>query len=102
MEPRRKAVLREIADRHLPAAISRRPKYGFGFATRAYFEDAARPEFLLDGSLRDVLEAPAAEWASAVAQADESQVMALWTGEIWHRLTIEGRSVETVERELWR
>jgi asparagine synthase (glutamine-hydrolysing) len=102
MEPQRKAVLREIADRYLPAAISRRPKYGFGFDTRAYFEEAARPEFLLDGALRDVLEAPREGWAAAVARADESQLMTLWTGEVWHRLTIGAQPVAAVERELWR
>ncbi len=102
MEPQRKAVLREIADRHLPPAISRRPKYGFGFNTRAYFERAARAEFLLDGSLRDVLEAPRVQWESALADADESQLMSLWTGEIWHRLVIGAEPVDAVERELWR
>ena len=101
MEPQRKAVLREIADRHLPDEISRRPKYGFGFDTRAYFEGAARVEFLLDGSLREVLEAPLGEWSRAIAAADESQLMSLWTGEIWHRLVIGGESVDAVERALW-
>jgi asparagine synthase (glutamine-hydrolysing) len=101
MEPHRKAVLREIGDRHLPPAISRRPKYGFGFATRRYFDARARQEFLLDGALREALEAPRDEWAQALASADESQYMSLWTGEIWHRLTIGGQPVEEVERELW-
>jgi hypothetical protein len=48
-----------------------------------------------------VLEASRGEWAAAVADADESQLMTLWTGEIWHRLTIGGEPVDAVERALW-
>jgi len=102
MDPQRKAVLREVARRHIPDEIIRRPKYGFGFDVRRYLEGSVRPEFLLDGVLRDLMEAPREDWASALETNENlTQVLALWTGEIWARLVLEGKQVAEVERELW-
>jgi len=102
MDPHRKAVLREVARRHLPGEIIRRPKFGFGFDVRRYLKGAARPEFLLDGALRELVEAPREQWAAALDTNDNlTQVLALWTGEIWARLVLEGKQEAEVERELW-
>ena len=101
MEPQRKAPLREIGMRHLPKAIPRRPKIGFGFDARAYLDEAARPEFLLDGRLRDIVEASREGWRAALGEVHDHQRLLLWSGEIWCRLFLEDQPVERVEEELW-
>ncbi len=101
MEPARKAPLRELGRRLLPAGIAERQKKGFGFDVRRYIDPRARGEFLRDGILRETFEAPAAEWGAAVEAADGAQALLLWTGEIWCRLFVAGETVSTVERELW-
>ena len=52
--------------------------------------------------LRDALGIPAEPWRDTVARAAGHEVLRLWTGEIWCRLFLEGRSRSTVEQELWR
>src|SRR5256885_9888103 len=63
--PERKGVLRDLARAHLPRGVANRTKLGFGFDVRRYLHGAARPEFLADGRLRDVLRVPAGEWGEA-------------------------------------
>jgi asparagine synthase (glutamine-hydrolysing) len=103
MEPARKGVLRDLSDSHLPREVARRPKRGFGFDVRAYIEPAARPEFLLDGALRELLGVDRARWAAAVAPAPSpAQALRLWSGEVWCRTVLEGRPAAEVESALWR
>jgi asparagine synthase (glutamine-hydrolysing) len=99
--PLRKGVLRDLGARHLPRGVSKRAKVGFGFDVRRYLEPAARPAFLLDGALRELLGAPRDEWRATVEAAASHQALRLWTGEAWCRLFLEGKSVREVESELW-
>jgi asparagine synthase (glutamine-hydrolysing) len=55
VEPRRKELLRGLADRHVLPGVGDRSKIGFGFDVARYIESVARPEFLLAGHLREVL-----------------------------------------------
>ena len=71
MEPGRKGLLRDLADRRLPREVARRQKRGFGFDVRRYIEPSARPEFLLDGALRELLGVDRERWAAAVFPARE-------------------------------
>jgi asparagine synthase (glutamine-hydrolysing) len=98
IEPERKGLLRELARRRLPAGVADRPKIGFGFDVGAYIGSAARPEFLTEGRLREVLEVDRATWSEAVA---DQQSLLVWTGEIWCRLFLDGETVDAVEDALW-
>ena len=103
MEPGRKGVLRDLADRHLPREVARRRKRGFGFDVRRYIEPAARPEFLADGALRDLLGVERDRWAAATAPAPSAaQALRLWSGEVWCRAVLEGQSTDDVAAALWR
>jgi asparagine synthase (glutamine-hydrolysing) len=102
MEPTRKGVLRDIADRHLPLEVARRRKRGFGFDVRSYIEPRARPEFLLDGALRDLLEVDRTRWAEATVPARSSaQALRLWSGEVWCRAVLDGQRPDAVAEALW-
>jgi asparagine synthase (glutamine-hydrolysing) len=100
--PLRKGVLRDLGRRHLPRAVAGRPKVGFGFDVRRYLEPAARPEFLADGALREVLGFARDEWAAATAGLAHDQALRVWSGEAWCRLFLAGERVAEVERALWR
>ena len=103
MEPGRKGILRDLADRRLPREVARRQKRGFGFDVRRYIEPAARPEFLLDGALRELLGVDRQRWAAAVAPAPgAAQALRLWSGEVWCRAVLDGQATEEVEAALWR
>jgi asparagine synthase (glutamine-hydrolysing) len=99
--PLRKGVLRDLGRAHLPAAISRRAKIGFGFDVRRYIDGHARPEFLGDGALREAFGLPAAEWAGVLRSASSAHALRLWTGEAWWRHFVEGQPGVTVEADLW-
>jgi asparagine synthase (glutamine-hydrolysing) len=101
MLPTRKAILRRLARRHLPEGVADRPKVGFGFDLNTYLVRAARPEFLLDGILRDLQGVSRPRWAEMVAQPG-NRPLPLWTAEIWARLFLEGESAQTVHDRLWR
>ena len=101
VEPEHKGVLRDLAARRLPDGVARRPKLGFGFDAGRYIADAARPEFLADGRLREVLETPAERWRDRVAAADGWVAQLLWTGEIWCRVVLDGQPAAEVEEALW-
>ena len=103
MEPGRKGLLRDLADRHLPREVARRQKRGFGFDVRRYIEPAARPEFLLDGALRELLGVEREQWRAATVPAPSAaQALRLWSGEVWCRVVLERQSTDEVEAELWR
>jgi asparagine synthase (glutamine-hydrolysing) len=101
-QPLRKGVLRDLGRRHLPRSVAARAKVGFGFDVRRYLAPAARPEFLAEGVLRDVLGFAREEWATATSGLAHDQALRVWSGEAWCRLFLEGRSVDEVEAELWR
>jgi asparagine synthase (glutamine-hydrolysing) len=101
-QPLRKGVLRDLGSRHLPRAVARRAKVGFGFDVRRYLAPAVRPEFLREGALRDVLQVSRADWDALAAGAASHGALRLWTGEIWCRLFLEGQADATVEAALWR
>lgn len=99
---RTKDVLREVARPHLPARVAARPKQpGLLFDVRRSIEAAARPGFLLDGSLREVLGKPASAWRESVAGASHRTALSLWSGEIWCRQMLGGESDARIEDELW-
>jgi asparagine synthase (glutamine-hydrolysing) len=99
--PERKGVLRDLARVHLPRGVAGRAKLGFGFDVRCYLDGAARPEFLADGRLREVLEVPTAEWRAGVARLSSAHALRLWTGEVWCRLFLYGEDDGEVEAALW-
>jgi len=101
LQPERKAILRRLACRHLPDGIASRPKVGFGFDLSTYLVDAARPEFLIDGMLREQQGTSRSEWQRMIRRPGAWQ-LPLWTGEIWVRLFLAGQSSQAVAGELWR
>lgn len=101
VEPRRKEILRELADRHLPPGIGDRPKVGFGFDVHRYLDGHTRPEFLLDGHLRELWGIPTEQWADGLATLDNHGALRFWSGEIWARGILGGESRETIESALW-
>jgi asparagine synthase (glutamine-hydrolysing) len=103
IEPDRKQVLRDIARRVLPDGVAERPKVGFGFEVDRYLgAGAARPEFLRDGRLREVLGvADRAEWLARVDGAVGQHALLLWTAEIWCRQFLDGDSDDEVAGALW-
>jgi asparagine synthase (glutamine-hydrolysing) len=102
VEASHKGILRDLAERRLPEGVSRRPKLGFGFDAGRYIAEAARPEFLADGRLREVLGAPAERWRERAAAARGWEAQLLWTGEIWCRLMLDGQSSGEVDEALWQ
>jgi asparagine synthase (glutamine-hydrolysing) len=102
VRPERKALLRDVALRHIPEEIVRRPKVGFGFDVRGYIEPAARPEFLHAGRLTEMFEMEPAAMAEVAAAAQSHGTLLLWTGEIWARLFLDGASRGEVADALWR
>jgi asparagine synthase (glutamine-hydrolysing) len=101
MEPRRKGVLRDLCDRHLPREVARRPKRGFGFDVRRYLEPSARRSFLADGALRELLAVDRQRWDAAIAAPTAAQALRMWSAEVWCRLVPGGDAPEAVARELW-
>jgi asparagine synthase (glutamine-hydrolysing) len=103
MEPGRKGLLRDLADRVLPREVARRQKRGFGFDVRRYIEPCARRDFLVDGALRELLQVDRERWAEAVHPArSAAQALRLWSGEVWCRAVLDGQPTEEVEQALWR
>jgi asparagine synthase (glutamine-hydrolysing) len=102
-QPRLKGVLRDVARRHLPPSIANRPKYpGLSFNASRRIEEAAHPDFLADGFLRQALRQPQARWQELREAGTRRTGLRLWTAEIWTRLFLEGHSVAQVEADLWR
>jgi asparagine synthase (glutamine-hydrolysing) len=100
--PDPKGVLRDVAHAYLPARVVRRPKQvGLGSSARGRLLSGARPEFLADGRLRDVLGLAGARWQDLTAQLLGHNPVALWTTEIWCRLILDGQSTEAVDAALW-
>jgi asparagine synthase (glutamine-hydrolysing) len=100
LEPARKAPLREIGRRLLPASVVDRPKVGFGFEVERYLDGALRPEFMRDGLLREVLEVDRDRWNGRLGELGRG--LRPVTAEIWLRTVIEGRSSDAVAHEIWR
>jgi asparagine synthase (glutamine-hydrolysing) len=99
IEPERKAPLRAIARRLLPASVVEREKVGFGFEVSRYLGDAVRPEFLRDGLLREAIEVPRDEWD--VRLPAMRSALAPVTAEIWLRSLVRGDAREDVQTALW-
>jgi asparagine synthase (glutamine-hydrolysing) len=100
VEPERKAPLREIGRRLLPASVAEREKVGFGFDVARYLGGAVREEFLRDGLLRDELGVPRAGWDGRVPEMCAS--LGPLTAEIWLRAVARGDSADDVDETLWR
>ncbi len=101
IEPQRKALLRELAARYVPAAIAARPKIGFGFDIDRCIGSALRPSFLGDGHLRELLARPVQDWTVIVDALRGQQRLIFVTAEILCRSLIDGQSGAAIERELW-
>ena len=99
VEPERKAPLRAIGARLLPAAVVEREKVGFGFEVAAYLGGFVRDEFLRDGMLREALGAPRAEWNARVPSL--ARALAPVTAEIWLRTIVRRDPPEAVQASLW-
>jgi asparagine synthase (glutamine-hydrolysing) len=100
--PRQKGLLADVAATHIPKAVLRRPKVGgMLLGSDRWITEAARPEFLRDGMLRDVLELDADHWRRCVDAATGLQGFTLWSAEVWSRLVVAGGSSSAVEAELW-
>jgi asparagine synthase (glutamine-hydrolysing) len=98
--PSPKGLLRDVARQRLPGAIVRRPKQpGLLVGGGSGIVEAARPDFLERGFLRDLLQLPSDSWRRLVDQAGAGAQ--LWTAEIWCRLFIDGQDAAAVERDLW-
>jgi asparagine synthase (glutamine-hydrolysing) len=102
VRPHSKGILRELAIDRFGERIGRRPKQPFQFPVREYIRAGADPDFLLEGRLRELLRWTRAEWRERRDRAAPQDEFLLWTGEIWARLTLERKTVEQVEGELWR
>ena len=101
LRPERKALLREVALRHVPREVVERPKVGFGFDVREYIVPRARPEFLHEGRIGELFGIDGAGMAAIAAGAQSHGTLLLWTGEIWCRLFLAGESPDTVAEALW-
>jgi asparagine synthase (glutamine-hydrolysing) len=100
VEPERKAPLRELGRRLLPAGVAEREKVGFGFDVGRYLSGAVRPEFLRDGLLREELGVERARWDEHVPAM--AAALAPVTAEIWLRVVVAGHSGDDVQAGLWR
>ena len=100
VEPERKALLRELGARVLPPGVAERSKIGFGFDIDRYL-GAARPEFLGDGALREVLGVARADWGPRVAELRGQPRMLATTAEILLRGLAGGESPEAIDRAVW-
>ena len=100
IEPERKAALRAIGRRLLPASVVAREKVGFGFDVGRYLDGAVRDEFLREGLLREELGVDRARWDRRLPAltADLAPV----TAEIWLRALVRGEAPDAVEHEVWR
>jgi asparagine synthase (glutamine-hydrolysing) len=97
VEPTRKAILREVARRWIPITLIERSKLGFSFEVIDYFRAAARPEFVSDGMLRELVgDCTHSMWRPRAVG------MRIWTAEVWARLFLGRESVAAVEEALWR
>ncbi|PZS21454.1 MAG: hypothetical protein DLM61_27915, partial [Pseudonocardiales bacterium] len=99
--PERKGVLRDLARTHLPRGVASRSKLGFGFDVRPYLAGAARPGFLAEGHLRELLGITVDDWRAGLTGMSSAHALRFWTGEIWCRVLLGGERVEDVESALW-
>jgi asparagine synthase (glutamine-hydrolysing) len=101
--PFSKGLLRESARRRLPRAVIARPKVrGMVFDVKDWLAERARPEFLLDGVLRDLFGVESSDWRRLVERTEAERVVRLWSAEIWCRSAVNGSSDAEIERALWR
>src|SRR4051812_5927241 len=100
VEPERKALLRDVAAGVLPREVAERPKVGFGFDMGRYLA-AARPEFLGDGALREVLGVARADWGTRVGELRGQPLLLATTAEILLRGLTGGESPAAIDRALW-
>lgn len=100
--PHVKGILRDVGRRYLSRRVAMRTKFlGMNLNGRRRIEEAARPQFLEEGVLRELLGIPAERFRALSATATGRRGLQLWTAEIWARLFLEGQSVERVEADLW-
>jgi asparagine synthetase B (glutamine-hydrolysing) len=99
--PQPKGILRDVARRSLPARVARRPKrIGLSPDTHRLIAPA-RPGFLEDGRLREILAVPAADWRQLLRDLTSLEAARAHTAEIWCRLFLDGQGAHAVEAELW-
>jgi asparagine synthase (glutamine-hydrolysing) len=101
IEPSRKGILRDLGSLYLPGEVARRPKVGFGFEVDQYIRPAMRPEFLLNGRVRDLFPVTDERWRAGVTGLARKPLLLFVTSEIWCRAFLEGDSMEAIDAELW-
>jgi asparagine synthase (glutamine-hydrolysing) len=102
VSPWTKGILRDVARSLLPSTIAHRPKiYGMAFDSGAWIADVADPRFLSGGVFREMFGIPAREFSDILAIARGALHVRLWSAEVWCRSVFEGKSVATIEKELW-
>jgi asparagine synthase (glutamine-hydrolysing) len=99
VEPERKAPLRELGRRLLPASVVERGKVGFGFDVAAYLGGAVNEAFLRDGRLREELGVARADWDAKLPELRAA--LAPVTAEVWLRTVVDGQLPDAVQAELW-
>jgi asparagine synthase (glutamine-hydrolysing) len=100
--PRPKGILRDVAEHHLPRRIALRAKRGgLSRDARSLIGAAARPEFIDDGHLRGVIDAPLPPWRDMLRSLTSREMISVCSAEICCRLFLDGSSVARVEAELW-
>ena len=107
---RLKYLLRRVAERHVPEAITNAPKRGFMFPIaywlKSELRDVTRHLLLEDSKFvergffrRDALERLLAEHQSGLAD-HHHRIWMLVNLEVWHRLFIEGQGIDAVSEDL--
>lgn len=95
---RDKWVVRKIADRYMPRALSRRIKIGFWTTV---FERMHVDAAYFDASfVRDLFQLTTRQMEAIVAAADQDLLMRLLHLDVWGRVCVEERAHETVRARL--
>ena len=97
-----KGILRELALERIPREAIDRPKRGFGVDADRYLEPAVKPDFLLDGVLRDTLGVDRDRWAADVGSLKYHATLLAYSAEVWCRAALEDQTLERIEAELWQ
>lgn len=97
---RDKWVVRMVADRYVPRALSRRKK--LGFPVSAYARMQVRPEMFKGGFVADLYRLNEAAMRELTSEADRAFIVRLLLLEVWGRIFFQGGSPDGLVAELYR